>query len=247
MTDTPNFCSTTFFLNASECNAQQIIPLPQFVQRLIDTATLHSSSLKAGPKELKDLGLTWVLSRLTMEMDSYPSIDSLFTIETWVESINRHFTERAFRIKDAAGKTIGNVRTIWSAIDIVERRSADITTLMSHIVPNPGLCPVSRQSKIPAVTDPDLIRRHHFNFCDIDFNRHVNSTRYIETILNDRDVDFFDTHTIKKFEIAYLSEIHYSDTVEIARHTDGNVSITEIRRDGIPTTRCRIEFRDVNL
>ncbi len=243
MTDSTNFFTTTYFLNASECNAQRIIPLPQLVQRLIDTATLHSSALKAGPKELKNLGLTWVLSRLTMEMDSFPAMDSEFTIETWVESINRHFTERAFRIKDGAGTTIGNVRTIWIAIDIVGRRSADITTFMSHVTPTPGICPVARQTKIPAVTAPDLIRRHRFNYCDIDFNRHVNSTRYIEAILNDRDVEFYDAHTIIRFEIAYLNEIHYADTVEIARHTDGDTSTTEILRDGSPVTRCRLRFR----
>ncbi|MDE5608239.1 MAG: hypothetical protein K2I64_04830 [Muribaculaceae bacterium] len=246
MTDFPNFFSKTFFLNASECNAQQIIPLPQLVQRLIDTATLHSSALKAGPKELKEMGLTWVLSRLTMEMDSFPVMDTDFTIETWVESINRHFTERAFRIKDNIGNTIGNVRTIWIAIDIIERRSADITALMSHVTPTPGVCPVQRQSKIQAVTNPDLIRRHRFSYCDIDFNRHVNSTRYIETILNDRDVEFFDTHSISRFEIAYLNEIHYDDTVEIARHSDGDTSTVEILRDGTAVTRCRIEYRSIN-
>ncbi|MBD5214097.1 MAG: hypothetical protein HDS75_04655 [Bacteroidales bacterium] len=243
MTDSANFYSKTFFLNASECNAQQVIPLPQLVQRLNDTATLHSSALKAGPRDLKEIGLTWVLSRLTMEFDSFPSMDCEFTVETWVESINRHFTERAFRIKDGDGNTIGNVRTIWTAMDIKTRRTADITVLMSHVTPTPGVCPVKRQSKIQAVTDPDLIRRHRFSYCDIDFNRHVNSTRYIETILNDRKVEFFDSHSIIRFEIAYLSEIHYDDTVEIARHSDGTTSTIEILRDGAPVTRCRIEYR----
>lgn len=242
MNNSENFYSATFFLNASECNAQRIIPLPLLVQRLLETATLHSTALKAGPRELQSMGLAWVLSRLTMEMSSYPGMDSTFTIETWVESINRHFTERCFRIIDNQGNTLGNVRTVWVAIDIAGRHAADITELMSHVTPTPGLCPVKRQLKIPSVTDPDLVRRHRFNYCDIDFNRHVNSTRYIETILNDRGVEFFDNHTITRFEIAYMNETHYADIVEIARHSDGCVSTVEITRDGTPVTRARVTY-----
>lgn len=237
-----NYFSQTLFLNASECNAQQIIPLPLLVQRLLETATLHSTILKAGPKELKDINLAWVLSRLTMEMESYPAMDKEFTIETWVESINRHFTERCFRIKDDKQTTIGNARTVWVAIDINDRHGADMTELMAHVVPTPGLCPVPRQNKIPAVTNPELVRRHRFNYCDIDFNRHVNSTRYIETILNDRGLEFFDTHSIARFEIAYMNETHYADVVDIARHSEGNVSTVEITRDGISVTRARITY-----
>lgn len=242
MNNAANFHSETFFLNASECNAQCIIPLPLLVQRLIEVATLHSIALKAGPRELQAAGLTWVLSRLTMEMISYPSVDTRFTIETWVESINRHFTERCFRILDGNGAIIGNVRTVWIAIDIRERRGADMTEFMSHVVCTPGLCPVGRQSKIPSVINPEFVRSHRFNFCDIDFNRHVNSTRYIETILNDRGVEFFDNHTITRFEIAYMSETHYADIVDIARHSEGNVSTVEITRDGTPVTRARVTY-----
>lgn len=246
MNNSDNFFSYTLFLNASECNAQQRISLPLLVQRIIETATLHSSALKAGPKELKSMGLAWVLSRLTLEMNSYPAMDCDFTIETWVESINRHFTERCFRIKNALGEIIGNVRTVWVAIDIEGRHSADITALMSHVVPTPGLCPLGRRDRIPPVSEPDLVRRHRFSYCDIDFNRHVNSTRYIETILNDREVEFFDCHTIKRFEIAYMNETHYADIVDVSRHSEGNVSIVEITRGGHPVTRARITY-DSNI
>lgn len=231
-----------YFLNASECNAQRIIPLPLLVQRLLETATLHATSISAGPRQLQERGLAWVLSRLTMEMTRYPGMDSRFSISTWVDAINRHFTERCFRVTDSEGRVMGNVRTVWMAIDINERHGIDMTELMSHITPTPRECPVGRQSRIPAVTAPEMIRSHRFNYCDIDFNRHVNSTRYIETILNDRGVEFFDTHSIAKFEIAYMSETHYADTVEISRQSEGNTSTIEIARDGKPVTRARVTY-----
>lgn len=233
---------TCHYLNASECNAQRRISLPLLVQRLIEIATDHATQLGVGPADLREHSLAWVLSRLTLEMKAFPSINSGYSLNTWVESINRHFTERCFSITDSDGNPLGYARTVWIAIDLESRRGGDMTDIMAHapLVAEP--CPIARGSKIPTVTAPDLVRSHRFSYCDIDFNRHVNSCRYIEALLNDRDVEFYDSHAITRFEIAYMDEIHYNDLVEIRRSTSGNSSTYEITRDGNPATRARITY-----
>lgn len=104
-------------------------------------------------------------------------------------------------------------------------------------------------SKIQAVTAPDMVRAHRFGYCDIDFNRHVNSCRYIEALLNDRSVEFYDNHMIKRFEIAYMDEIHYDDAVELLRESserDGELqALYEITRDGTSVTRARIKYKKI--
>lgn len=232
------------YLNASECNSQRQISLPLLVQRLIEIATDHASELKVGPADLREHNLAWVLSRLSLEMEAFPAIDTYYSLETWVESINRHFTERCFRISDGEGNTLGYARTVWIAIDLETRRGGDMTDIMSHAPVLPGRCPISRGGKIHQVTAPETIRSHRFSYCDIDFNRHVNSCRYIEALLNDRSVEFYDEHPIIRFEIAYMDEIHFNDKVEISRSTDGNTSTYQITRDGIPVTRAIIKYSE---
>lgn len=234
---------TPRFLNASECNAQRRISLPLLIQQLIDAATCHSTELGVSPADLQARSLAWVLSRLTIDIDSFPAINTGYAIDTWVSSINRHFTERCFAITGPNGRALGYARSVWIAIDLTTRRSGDLSAIMGHVPIVDAPCPVISGGKLQAVAEPDLVRTHRFAYCDIDFNRHVNSCRYIEAILNDHDVDFYDTHSIKRFEIAYMDEIHYNDLVEIRRSTLGPACSYEITRDGSPVTRARITFK----
>lgn len=249
MTNTNNttqniYSSPVFFLNASECNAQRHISLPHLVQRLIETATNHAAVLRVGYEDLLKHRLSWVLSRLTLEISQFPSVNTYYGILTWVESINRHFTTRCFAILDGkTGSVMGYARTLWMAMDMDKRRGADMTEIMAHVECVDRPCPIEPQAKIPAVKFPDQARSHTFGYCDIDFNRHVNSTRYIEALLNQRDVAFYDTHELTRFEIAYLDEIHHGAPVEILREPQDHSDIYEISHAGHPYTRARITYR----
>lgn len=229
-------------LNASECNAQRVIPLPLLIQWMLETATDHSTSLCVGLEDLAANNHGWVMSRLTLEMNEYPGMNSTVSIDTWVPSINRHFTERCFRISTFDGRVLGYARTTWSAIDLTTRRAVDLSAYIANITTCAEFCPIGGHAKIQHLDSPDAIRRHTFQYCDIDFNRHVNTTRYIECILNDRSVAFFDTHRIKCFEIAFMSETRYDDEVHIARCEDEFTSTVEITRSGEPVTRARITY-----
>lgn len=234
--------SSVRHLNASECNAQRVIPLPLLIQWLLETATDHSTSLGVGLEDLAANNNGWVMSRLTLEMTEYPGMNSTVNIDTWVPSINRRFTERCFRISASDGRVLGYARTTWSAIDLTTRRAVDLSAYIANIATCNEFCPIDGHAKIQHLDTPDAIRRHTFQYCDIDFNRHVNSTRYIECILNDRSVAFFDTHRITRFEIAFMSETRYDDEVHIARCEDEFTSTVEITRNGEPVTRARITY-----
>lgn len=231
-----------FFLSAGECNAQSVMPLPLLVQRIIEVATLHANSLGIGYSRLCGFNMAWVLSRASIEMTRYPGINENYSLTTWIESANRHFSERNVEIADGDGVVIGYARTLWVAIDVANRRGADMSPLLPGLPLSDRECPIARQPKLRAVTDSDSVRNHRFSYCDIDFNRHVNSTRYVETILNNWSVDFFDSNVVKRFDIAYLSEIHYNDEVTVATKADGNCCEVEFVNGGVPCTRARILF-----
>lgn len=234
-----------YFLSAGECNAQSVIPMPTLVQRIIEVSTMHANSTGIGYANLHKRGLAWVLSRISIEMDRYPGINEHFSLTTWIESANRHFSERNVMVTDGSGDVIGYARTIWVAIDMESRRAGDMSAIIDGVPLGDRPCPIARQAKLQPVTVPDMVRHHRFRYCDIDFNRHVNSTRYVETILNEWGVEFFDRNEISRFDIAYMSEIHYNDVVEVVVRNDCGYSEVEIRRDGAACTRARLAFRPV--
>jgi acyl-ACP thioesterase len=212
-----------YFLAAGSTNAFGEMPITLLTSRIIEVATEHANLLNIGYKRLTALGIGWVLSRLSIEMTRMPGINETYSLTTWIEGWTRMYSDRCMVVKDGDGNIIGHVRTVWVAIDIEKRSIADLSVLNADsMVCKTMECPIAKQRKMLPITDPTATAAVQFRYCDIDFNRHVNSVRYIEHILDQWELEFFDHHKITRFDIAYLQECHYGDNASLAmKEIDG--------------------------
>lgn len=239
--------SKTYYLSAGECNPQGELPISLLVNRVIDVATLHANEWGVGYERLIADNHAWVLARVTVEMKRYPRVNENYTLTTWIENYNRMFSERNMEVTDAQGQSIGFVRTIWMVIDLTARRSVDIeqlTYIRENISNRP--CPIAPQGRLRSVQDSDttLTTHYRFGYVDCDFNRHVNTVRYIELLLNQFALSYFDNNLIHRMEIAFNHETHYDDRVQVRRQEqaagDWLMTITAADTDNV---RARIVFR----
>lgn len=243
--EAPKEYTHQYFLTAAECNAEKEMSVSLLAQRVIEVATEHANILGVGYADMVKDNHGWVLSRLTIEMKRFPSLNEEYSLTTWIEGFNRLYSERNMEVKGNNGETIGYIRSIWVAIDFETRKPVDLSTiswLAETISDRP--CPIEKQGRMRPVNEPDRITSHSFQYSDIDFNRHVNSVKYIDTILNLWELDFYDTHTISRFEIMYQKEAHSGEPVELLIKQDGNLSDIEIRDDNGTITRAKITFND---
>lgn len=230
-----------FFLTPGECNPQQRMPLTLLINRLIEVATLHANQIGIGFDFLVKENQTWVLSRVAVEMIRYPGVGENYSISTWISSISRLFSERDFEILDGEGKTIGHARTVWAVIDTSTRTVGDISRIgwVKEIIPDKQ-SPVEKPSRphpVASPEGPDLPEgyrevKYRFQYTDIDFNRHVNSSRYIELLLNQWSLDYHDANRLSRFEIAYIHEARYNEEATLRLLPE---SITP---DGTPADYC---------
>ena len=114
----------TYFLIPGEANAQQEMPLTLLASKVIEIATEHANTLNIGYANMDGMNLGWVLSRLTVEMVRWPKVNEHYTIITWIESWNKHFSERNFEVQDKDGNTLGFVRTVWMVINTITHENA---------------------------------------------------------------------------------------------------------------------------
>lgn len=218
-----------YHLTAAQCNAQSELAPSQLVQQIIEVATEHADLLGVGFRDLQRNDNLWVLSRVAFEMKRFPHLLEDYSLTTWIEAYNRHFSERNFEITGADGEVLGYARTIWVAINMQTRRPADlsyISYISKTVSDHP--CPIEKQGKIRPVSPPQIVHEYTFRVSDIDLNRHVNSTRYVELILNQMDLGDFDDYYLHRFEIEYRQEAHYGDTVEVASTLMDNGLLTAI-------------------
>ena len=78
--------------------------------------------------------------------------------------------------------------------------------------------------EVPAV-------EYQTKYSDIDINGHVNSIKYIEHILDLFPMETFKDKQIKRFEMAYVAESYYGDTLLFYKEEkeDGSIDI-EVRK-----------------
>lgn len=234
------------FLSAAETGARGELTMAALETRLIVAATRHADNLGVGYEDLLTDGNAWVLSRMSIEMDRMPRIHDTFSIVTWVENFNRHLSERNFSVLDADGVAMGHARSVWSCINIASRRPASLW--LEGDVTSPRPCPIATQPRMRPVTDPQREVRYRFTYSDIDFNRHVNSARYVELISNCFPLEMFDSHRMRRLDIAYLHEAPYGSEalVRIERESAGSltyrIDIDDAASPGATRCRARVEF-----
>lgn len=242
-----------YFLTPGECNPEQRMPLTLLINRLIEIATLHANQIGVGFDYLVREHQTWVLSRVAVEMKRYPGVNEHYTIRTWVSSISRLFSERDFEILDGDGVVIGDARTVWAVIDTRTRSVGDISRIgwMAELIPDKQ-SPVEKPSRPKPIAAPEADNippgyrevKYRFQYTDIDFNRHVNSSRYIELLLNQWSLDYHDANRLTRFEIAYIHEARYNEEVTLRLLPEDATTIRceLIAPDSQPIIRSLLRF-----
>ena len=190
---------------------------------LLNCAGFHASERGFGMATLNENHYTWVLSRLAIELDALPNQYEKFSIQTWVENVYRLFTDRNFALVNQEGKTIGYARSVWAMISMETRKPADLLTLhggsiVDYVCDKP--CPIEKPGRIK-VTETDPIAEYQTKYSDIDVNGHVNSIKYIEHILDLFPLEQFKEKRVRRFEMAYVAESYYGDTLSFYQEKVG--------------------------
>ncbi|MCM1077143.1 MAG: thioesterase [Bacteroides sp.] len=237
-----------FYLTASEVNAQREMPLSRIVTTLIDTATAHANILGIGFDRMIREGISWVLSRLTIDLQEMPTVNRTYSLTTWVESVNRLFSERDFEMIDAqTGHTVMRAHSTWMAVNMTTRRPGDLTPVFDGLgdVISDRKFEGDKGGKLLPVQDPEHERTYRFTVSDIDVNRHVTTRRYIDLITDLWSLDHYEAMRPARFEVAFKHEAYYDEesrTVRAPHEGSPEVSDIAIEVNSTPCCLARLRF-----
>ncbi|GHV59735.1 acyl-ACP thioesterase [Bacteroidia bacterium] len=239
--------SFKFHIESYVCDFTEKATLPVIANFILDAASIHAQQRGFGYAEISKDNVAWVLSRLSIEMSEYPGHNQDLTVETWIENVNHFFTQRSFRFIDQNGKTIGYARTIWAAIDTTTRRPIDIQVWrpdMLEYVEEEKECPIDKMSKIPSVEGVEPSIGYSVRYSDIDINKHMNSVKYIEHVINVFDLAVFKEKFIHKFEIVYLMEGVFGDKLKLyTQPVSENEYVIDTKKSNESICRTRIIWK----
>jgi len=240
----PKVGSFKFHIESYVCDFTGKATLPVIGNFILQAATIHAQERGFGYEAMTKSKAAWVLSRLSIEMKEYPEYDQDLIVETWVESVAKFFTQRCFSFIDSKGKIIGYARSIWAAIDLETRRPLDILAWRSDLVDfvdSEKKCPIGKLEKIPSVDETEPVMGYSVRYSDIDINKHMNSIKYIEHVINVFDLSVFREKLIHKFEMVYLQEGIFGDKLKLYKQDfSANEYVIDTKKGEESICRTRI-------
>ncbi len=208
-----------FLSEPFHCDYSSHLFMGHLGNHLLNAADFHSNDRGYGMNYLMPRHKTWVLSRLAIEMKEMPRSYDKFFVETWVENAMKYFTARDFKIcgeaADGEEKVYGYGKSVWAMIDTETRQPVDIFSindgLIKEYIDEEKECPIAASSRVKMSAGAKFVRSIDTYYNDVDVNGHINSVKYIEHILDLFDIDYYKTHFLQRFEIAYVAESHQGD------------------------------------
>ena len=226
------------------------LQVPILCKLLQEAATAHAAILGVAVDTLIENGVAWVLSRLHLEMQRWPTSDEYIVIETWPEAANRLFTERRFNVVDAADISIGTASTLWLILDLERRRPV---RLPAHVVERLGELGLgSEPRRFGDLVTPDPVDRElafTVRRSDLDLADHVNNTSYVEWAIEAVPDEVWSSNELAELEIQFVSECRQGQTVlsrsrQVDRGDDIEVRHQLMRHeDGAEVARARTIWR----
>lgn len=213
---------------------------------LLSVAGMDARKNGISADTLMQHGRSWVLSRMSVEFDRMPEQFENYDIATWINPhTSRLLSTRNFEFIDAEGKKFGRAVSQWCVIDFEKRMPVALEAVECFFDPNyycddPSPCDAPRKVRgiVPTVT-----RQHKVMYSDIDFNRHVNTMRYIRMMLNTLPIEYLTDNRPMRLDIHFASECKLGQTLTINYEQRENVSMFEIRNETAVACTAAIEWR----
>ena len=211
-----------FEIKYQEVDGQRKLRLHNLENYLLEVAGKVADELGFGIRALHPRGLTWIITRVSLEMYELPTHCDKVRFETWIESNAHMLSTRDFRIyklsaisnQPSEWKLIGQCKSVWAILDLEKREivNAFDDPIFEGCVDGEVIdMPRVRMTTIP---EPTGSVPHPIVYSDIDYNGHCNSCRYLQVMTDAYLPDYYGKKI--RLDINYSKEVMQGD--ELVTH-----------------------------
>lgn len=217
-----------------------------------DISGLHSEELGMGMELLYEKhSVLWVLARIRVDVNRYPSWNDDITIETWPQKPSRMGFERDFLVRDQKGNILAKSISSWVVIDVKTRRLKPTKDIFI------GYLPIIEERAIDCRLGGlkpqgplELVSRRRVGYSDIDINRHLNNSKYVDFIMDSFGLEEHEKYHIKSIEVNYSKEALPGDTMaiykDLSQHSSGLIYMEgKNEKDDSLTFKSKIEIESI--
>lgn len=226
-----------YYVKSSEVDACQDLRPSSLLKILQDLATEGSKILDAGPDKTLDKGYLWVFSKLVISIERMPKYQETINLSTYPNEMMHFIYPRTYLFKDLNDNLLIKATSIWCLIDANTRKILLPSETGIGVASPIKADPISRIEK----KEVELKESRTVKYTDIDLNKHLNNTKYLDYICDLYDSSFFDINHIEKITIAFHSEVKEGETIDIYASNDNTYFLFKVNDKAV--FECNIEYK----
>lgn len=204
-----------FEVRAYEVDLRGCLATPTLCDWLQEAAGRHARALGWAIQELEKEGLTWVLSRLHLRLETRPGWGSVVRLMTWPVGAHRLFAVRDFRLLDEEGGEVGVATSGWLLVKLASRRPArppaEIET-MARVAPGRAL--EDEFARLPTAEAGEPVASFTARYSDLDVNHHVNNVALVRMVLDAAPGSTLGSHVLAELEVEFRAEVTLGDALQ---------------------------------
>lgn len=205
--------TNSFTVRIYECEADGKLKLTTLLDYMQEIAALHTIQLKITIPDILPLGLTWMLSRYHIVVESYPHYGDAVTISTWVARHEGMFSVREYQLSDSSGRILASATSSWVLYDFKRKKIVPVAERLplENILPERAVADEFPSLPIPKKNDNE--RAFHVRMHDLDINEHANNRVIVEWGLEAVPADLIKTSTLREIEITFKGQAFYGNRI----------------------------------
>ena len=194
-----------------EVDGQRKLRLFNLENYLLEVAGTVADELGFGIAKLHPMGLTWILTRMSIEMNELPTHCEKVRFETWIESNVHMLSTRDFRIY-SGDRQIGQVKSVWAVLDLEKREIVNVFNEPMFEGCVDGEVIEMARVRMTTIPEPTGVVPHKVVYSDIDYNGHCNSCRYLQAMTDAYLPDYYGKKV--RLDISYSKEAMLGETLQ---------------------------------
>ena len=200
-----------------ECDLNSRWKPAAFFQHLTETAALHVNELGCGFGVLAEHHLSWVHSRMKLQILRFPLVEEQVTIRTWPKAIQQKlFYVRDFEVLDGRQTCIAAATSYWLIIDTQTRHLVSQRQLQLEMPLLPERHGLDQLlEKIDPGNGLEERLRLRAAYSAVDLVGHVNNSCYVEWICDTFPIEMYREQQIDWIQINYDHEVLPNEAVSI--------------------------------
>lgn len=209
-----------------------------------DVASLASINLGFGIHTLEQkYGVAWILMRIRVDIIRNPVLDEEITIETWPLEPKKLEFSRDYLVRDQEGNIIVRAVSSWVIMDIEERKLKRTDTIgftYPEIITERAI--VCKLGKLKHSGELDISYKKVIGYSDIDFNGHLNNSRYVDYIMDCFDLEEHKKYSVQSIEVDFMNEALPGDNIVLYKDTSA-LNANQVYIEGVNEKDQRIVFK----